>query len=128
MVLTTQNRQSRHAERHAQLDLQVNLLAEQKVAKLIALVEELRRDMPSVPDRVDPVAEGMTEPLDPEVVLTVLEDGSRGRGQSSAPSSRERGRCDDSAQPDPSPVRTLLEPGDGGGTGGEGASSRSRRR
>jgi uncharacterized membrane protein len=74
MVLTTQNRQSKHAEQRAHLDLQVNLLAEQKVAKLIALVEELRRDMPTVPDRVDRVAEVMTEPLDPEAVMNALEE------------------------------------------------------
>lgn len=74
MVLTTQNRQSRDDERRAHLDLQVNLLAEQKVAKLIALLEELRRDLPAVPDRVDPVAESMTEPVDPQVVLTVIEE------------------------------------------------------
>jgi uncharacterized membrane protein len=74
MVLTTQNRQSQHAEQRDNLDLQVNLLAEQKAAKLISLVEELRRDLPSVPDRVDPVAEVMTEPLDPRAVMTALED------------------------------------------------------
>ncbi len=73
MVLTTQNRQSRHAEQRAHLDLQVNLLAEQKIAKLISLVEELRRDLPAVPDRVDRVAEGMTEPLDPRAVMNALE-------------------------------------------------------
>lgn len=73
MVLTTQNRQSKYAEQRDHLDLQVNLLAEQKVAKLIALVEELRRDIPSVPDRVDPIAEVMTEPLDPHAVVTAME-------------------------------------------------------
>jgi uncharacterized membrane protein len=73
MVLTTQNRQSKHAEQRAHLDLQVNLLAEQKVAKLIGLLEELRRDSPAVRDRVDRVAEEMTEPLDPNVVMTALE-------------------------------------------------------
>jgi uncharacterized membrane protein len=73
MVLTTQNRQSKHNEQRAHLDLQVNLLAEQKVAKLIGLLEELRRDSPAVPDRVDRVAEEMTEPLDPNVVMTALE-------------------------------------------------------
>jgi uncharacterized membrane protein len=74
MVLTTQNRQSQHAEQRDNLDLQVNLLSEQKAAKLISLVEELRRDLPSVPNRVDPVAEVMTEPLDPRAVMTALED------------------------------------------------------
>ncbi len=65
MVLNTQNRQGRHAEQRSHLDLQVNLLAEQKIAKLIALVEELRRDLPQVRDRVDHVAEAMKESVDP---------------------------------------------------------------
>jgi uncharacterized membrane protein len=73
MVLTTQNRQSKQAEQRDHLDLQVNLLAEQKVAKLIALIEELRRDLPAVPNRVDRLAEVMTEPLDPTVVVDALE-------------------------------------------------------
>jgi len=48
LVLITANRQTRNAEERSHLDLQVNLLAEHKVAKLIALVEELRRDLPMV--------------------------------------------------------------------------------
>lgn len=74
MVLTTQNRQGRHAEQRAHLDLQVNLLAEQKVAKLIALVEELRRDMPSIHHRRDPTAEAMTRALDPVAIISALEE------------------------------------------------------
>ncbi|MGH7439662.1 MAG: DUF1003 domain-containing protein [Polyangiaceae bacterium] len=72
-ILTTQNRQTRHAEQRAQLELQVNLLAEQKVAKLIALLEELRRDIPTVKDRVDAVAQVMQEPVDPHAILSALE-------------------------------------------------------
>ncbi len=73
MVLITQNRQAHLAEQRAQLDLQINLLAEQKLSKLIALMEELRRDMPTVRDRHDPEAEAMTEAADPHAVLTALE-------------------------------------------------------
>lgn len=73
IVLTTQNRQGQLAERRAQLDLQINLLTEQKVTKVIELVEELRRDLPSVRDRLDPEAEAMTEAADPHAVLTALE-------------------------------------------------------
>ncbi len=73
VILITQNRQARLAERRAQLDLQVNLLAEQKIAKLIALVEELRRDLPSVRNRRDPEAEAMQEATDPHAVLDALE-------------------------------------------------------
>lgn len=74
IILITQNRQARLAERRAELNLQVNLLAEQKIAKLIALVEELRRDLPSVKDRVDPEAEAMQEAADPHAVLEALEN------------------------------------------------------
>jgi uncharacterized membrane protein len=74
IVLTTQNRQAMHADRRARLDLQVNLLAEQKVAKLIALVEELRRDLPNVRNRKDSIAEAMTKAVDPEAVLTALDE------------------------------------------------------
>jgi len=74
IVLSTQNRQTRAAQENSRLDLQINVLAEQKLAKLIALVEELRRDMPDVVDRVDPEADAMTEALDPAAVATVLEE------------------------------------------------------
>ena len=42
-------------------ELAENLLAEQKIAKLIALMEELRRDIPTVKDRFDPEAEAMQQ-------------------------------------------------------------------
>ena len=74
VVLITQNRQARLSERRAQLDLQVNLLAEQKVAKLIALMEELRRDLPTVKNRFDPEAEAMQQSPDPHAVLEALEE------------------------------------------------------
>jgi uncharacterized membrane protein len=73
MVLTTQNRHGVIAERRAHLDLEVNLLAEQKVAKLIQLIEELRTDLPNVRDRVDPVAREMQEQLDAHAVANALE-------------------------------------------------------
>lgn len=74
IVLITQNRQGRTAERREQLNLQINLLSEQKVTKLISLVEELRRDLPSVRNRADPEAEAMTAAADPAAVLVALEE------------------------------------------------------
>lgn len=72
-ILTTQNRLAKQTAQRAHLDLQVNLIAEQKVAKLIALIEELRRDLPSVTNREDPLAEAMTEALDPDAVAEEIE-------------------------------------------------------
>jgi uncharacterized membrane protein len=73
VVLITQNRLGKMAERRSQLDLQMNLLVEQKVTKLIDLMEELRRDLPSVRDREDLEAQAMTEAADPTALLTALE-------------------------------------------------------
>jgi uncharacterized membrane protein len=75
MVLITQNRQGKHEQQRDLLDLHVNLLVEQKVAKLIALVEELRRDLPSVTDRPDPEAEAMARSVDPHAAAETLESG-----------------------------------------------------
>jgi uncharacterized membrane protein len=71
-ILATQQRQARLAEMRAHLDLQVNLLAEQKVAKVVQLLEELRRDLPSVPSRSDPQAAAMAKPADPHAVADAL--------------------------------------------------------
>jgi uncharacterized membrane protein len=73
VILIAQNRQSRLAERRAHLDLQVNILAESKITKVIALLEELRRDSPTVKNRYDDVAEAMQQPADPEQVVRALD-------------------------------------------------------
>ena len=72
VVLTTQNRQSKVMEQRRHLDLQINLLTERKVSKVINLLEDLRRDLPSVRDRADAEAEAMQEPVDPHTALTSL--------------------------------------------------------
>lgn len=72
-VLIKQNRQEKLAEQRAQLSLQLNLLSEQKIAKLIALLEELRRDLPNVQNRYDAEAEVMKQAADPNVVIDTLE-------------------------------------------------------
>lgn len=73
VVIITQHRQGRRADHRSHLDLQVSVLAEQKIAKLIALVEELRRDLP-VRERRDDEAESMARPADPALVASAIED------------------------------------------------------
>lgn len=72
-VLIKQDRQEKLAEQRAQLSLQLNLLSEQKIAKLIGLIEELRRDLPNVKNRYDAEAEVMKQAADPQVVMDTLE-------------------------------------------------------
>jgi uncharacterized membrane protein len=73
-VLAKQNRFSKLAEQRAHLDLKVTLLTEQKAAKLIDLLEELRRDLPNVKDRPDPEAAALQQSMNPELVLAALDE------------------------------------------------------
>jgi uncharacterized membrane protein len=73
-VLCTQNRSAKLAEQRANLDLKVILLTEQKAAKLIDLVEELRRDLPNVKNRQDPHAESLQQSMNPTRVLEALDE------------------------------------------------------
>lgn len=50
------------------------LLTEQKIAKLIELIEELREDSLSICDRQDLEAEIVQQATDPQVVLDILQD------------------------------------------------------
>jgi uncharacterized membrane protein len=72
-VLIRQHRMSKLAEHHAHLDLQVNLLAEEKSSKIISMLEELRRDLPIVSDKPDQQAHDMAKPADPKAVLSAIE-------------------------------------------------------
>jgi len=74
VVLIRQERFANLEERREQLDLQVNLLTEQKTTKLINLIEELRKDMPMVKDRHDPESEAMQQPTDPHRVLAEMDE------------------------------------------------------
>ncbi|NNG25002.1 DUF1003 domain-containing protein [Telluria aromaticivorans] len=73
-VLIRQNRMSSLANQHAHLDLQVNLLAEEKSSKIIGMLEELRRDLPNVRNKVDHEAEELSRPTDTEAVLSIIEE------------------------------------------------------
>ena len=80
MILITQNRQAKVAERHAHLDLQVNLLVDRKVSKVLQLMEEMRRDNPLIRNRVDLEAEALQTTADPvavaESIATRLDDSA----------------------------------------------------
>jgi uncharacterized membrane protein len=74
IVLIAQNRQAKLEQQHRHLDLQVGLLTEQKVTKLIHLVEELRRDLPMVKDREDRQATVLQESADAAAVISAIEE------------------------------------------------------
>lgn len=73
-VLIRQNRMQKLAQHHARLDLQVNLLTEEKTSKIIAMLEALRRDTPGIAPLDDPEAQDMARPADADAVLSVIEN------------------------------------------------------
>ncbi len=76
-VLIYQTRQEKLSEERSHLMLQFDLLTEQKIAKLISLVEELRTDLPNVQNRDDSEAEVMKSATDPQAILGVLQRNSK---------------------------------------------------
>lgn len=78
LILSTQRRAGRLASHREQLTLELATLAEQKSAKTIALLEEIRRDNPLLPNRVDEDADAMAECVDPEAVLKAITDSIEG--------------------------------------------------
>ncbi len=74
IILTTERNDDRIATHREQLTLELGILSEQKAAKIIALLEELRRDMPVVRDRADAEAAAMSAAADPEMVLGAIKD------------------------------------------------------
>jgi hypothetical protein len=61
--------------------IEVAILSEQKLAKVIQLLEESRRDNPLVHNRVDEEAEAMAQPADPQSVFVAIKEtdaGNRG--------------------------------------------------
>jgi uncharacterized membrane protein len=74
VVLTKQNRLERLAAQRAHLELKDTLLTEQKSAKRIDLIEELRRDLPNVKHRHDPEAAALQQSMNPDAVLAALHE------------------------------------------------------
>ena len=61
------------AEHNAHLDLQISLLSEEKISKIIAMLEDIRRDSPTLPDKVDEEADELSQSADTGTVLEAIE-------------------------------------------------------
>jgi uncharacterized membrane protein len=78
LILAGQRREDQAAEQRARLTLHLVAQSEQKIAKLIELMEEQRRDSVAMHDRPDLEAARMASPAAPKELLQRLErkDGS----------------------------------------------------
>jgi uncharacterized membrane protein len=74
LILTTQRRADQLAGHREQMTLQLAILSEQKAAKIIALLEELRRDSPEVKDRIDVEAQAMATPANAQAVSEAIRE------------------------------------------------------
>jgi uncharacterized membrane protein len=72
-ILITQNRMAAAADRRAELDVQISLLAEAEITKLVELVSEIAGRM-GVPEAVEDEVQEMKQLVQPEVVLDAIEE------------------------------------------------------
>ena len=71
-VLIRQNRMAQLAQHRAHLDLQINLLTEQKVTKILQVIDDIRRDLPMLPTSVDAEVAELTKPADAGAILDAI--------------------------------------------------------
>lgn len=81
LILTTQRHQEALAENRAQLTLHIAMLSERKIAKVIELLEEQRRDNPMLPSRRDAEALELAQPSNHETTLSLIDEAMDQRRQ-----------------------------------------------
>jgi uncharacterized membrane protein len=81
MILITQRHDDEMATRREQITLELAILSEQKSAKIIALLEEYRRNDPNQGNHRDEVAEALAKPADAQVVLDALRAAEKVEGK-----------------------------------------------
>jgi uncharacterized membrane protein len=78
-VLIRQDRMAHMAEHRAHLDLQINLLTEQKVAKILQIIDELRRDLTALRGRPDAEVTEMSKPADAHALMHAIKEKQEDR-------------------------------------------------
>jgi uncharacterized membrane protein len=77
LILATQRRADEFAEARERLMLELALLAEKRTAKLIELLERLRRDDPQIDNFHDPEARDMAHPIDPRRLFEAVDPATQ---------------------------------------------------
>jgi uncharacterized membrane protein len=78
-VLIRQNRMAQVAEHRSHLDLQINLLSEQKVTKILQIVDELQRELTALRGRPDSDVAEMTKPADAHALMHAIKQKQTSR-------------------------------------------------
>jgi uncharacterized membrane protein len=74
LILTTANRVAQIHTQRDKLTLQINLLNERRTAKIIRMLDDLRRDSPELPTVEDPEVEQLSEPTNTQEVSRAIEE------------------------------------------------------
>ena len=74
LILTTANRVAQIDTARAKVDLQINLLNERRTGKLLKMLDQLRRDSPTVPTHDDPEVEQLAAPTNTNDVARAIEE------------------------------------------------------
>jgi uncharacterized membrane protein len=82
-VLISQNRSSALAEKRAELNLQVSLLGEHEITRLVILVKEIAHKM-NIEAASDPEIAELTHDVKPEHVLDTIEHKQENRAETTA--------------------------------------------
>ena len=75
-VLITQNRMAAAAEKRAELDLQISLLAEHELTKLASVIAKIAERI-GVDATADPEVAEITQDIDPDAVLDEIEETAK---------------------------------------------------
>jgi uncharacterized membrane protein len=89
VVLIGQRRQTSLSDQRSHLDLQINLLTEQKVTKLIHMLEALRRDLPVTQHGSDAQTSALKEGINAAQVVSVLKQTELGTEAGKSPPKSE---------------------------------------
>jgi uncharacterized membrane protein len=74
LILTSQRHENRLAERRAQLTLEFAMVAEQKIAKVIELLDAQRRGQARPEEHADPEAAAMAKPADAHAIFHAVKE------------------------------------------------------
>ena len=79
-VLIRQNRMAQLAQHRAHLDLQINLLTEQKVTKILQVIDDIRRQLPMPHAQFDAEVAELSKPADAGAILQAIKGLEDERG------------------------------------------------
>jgi uncharacterized membrane protein len=77
LILATQQHENRLSENRAKITLELGILSEQKLSKILEMLDRLRTDMPDVATISDPTVEALSKSPDAQSLLDDIQESGR---------------------------------------------------